>query len=46
MKVLLGDLDLGLSTKSPHSDQADKTCVSLYIVSSVSKWSNLLLKMG
>ena len=46
MKVLLGHLDWGLGTKSPHSDPADKTFLGLCIVGNVSKWSNLLLKMG
>ena len=46
MKVLLGHLDLGLDTKGPHSDPADKTFLGLHIVSNVAKWSNLLLKMG
>ena len=45
MKVLLGHLDWGLSTKDPHYDPADKTFLVLCIVSNVSKWSNLLLKM-
>ena len=44
MKVLLGHLDWGLDTKGPHSDRDDKTFLVLYIVSDVSKWSNLLLK--
>ena len=38
-------LDWGLGTKGLHSDPADKTFLSLHIVSNVSKWSNLLLKM-
>ena len=46
MKVVLGHLDKGLDTKCPHSDSADKTFLCLHIVSNVSKWSNLLLKMG
>ena len=46
MKVLLGYLDWGLDTKGPHSDRGDKTFLGLYIVSDVSKWSNLLLKIG
>ena len=46
MKVLLGHLDWGLSTKDPHYDPADKTFLVLCIVSNVSKWSNLLLKNG
>ena len=45
MKVLLGQLYWGLGTKGPHSDQADKTFLDVCIVSNVSKWSNLLLKM-
>ena len=46
MKVLLGHLDRGLGTKGLHSEPADKTFLGLHIVSNVSKWSNLLLKMG
>ena len=46
MKVLLEHLDRGLGTKDLHSDPADKTFLSLCIVSNVSKWSNVLLKMG
>ena len=46
MKVLLGYLDWGLGTKGPHSDPADKTFLGPCIVSNVSKWSKLLLKMG
>ena len=46
MKVLLGHLDWGLGTKGPHSDAGDKTFSGLRIVSNVSKWSNLWLKMG
>ena len=46
MKVLLGHLDWTLGTKGPHSDSADKTFLGLHIVSNVSYWSNLLLKMG
>ena len=46
MKVLLGHLDWGLGTKDLHSDPADKTLLGLHVVSNVSKWSNLLLKMG
>ena len=46
MIVLLGPLDLGLGTKGPHSDPADKTFLSLHIARNVSKWSNFLLKMG
>ena len=45
MKVILGHLDWGLGTTGPHSDPADKSFLGLYIVSSASKWSNLLLKM-
>ena len=40
MKAFLRHLDWGLGTKGPHSDPPE--CV----VSNVSKWSNLLLKMG
>ena len=46
MKALLGHSDLGLDTEDPHSDPADKTFLGLHIVSNVSKWSNLFLKMG
>ena len=46
MKVLLGHLNWGLDTKDPHSTPADKTFLGLHIASNVSKWSNLLLKMG
>ena len=46
MKVYLGHLDWGLGTKGPQSDPADKTFFVLHIVSNVSKWSNLLLKVG
>ena len=46
MKVLLGHLDWGLGTKSPHSDPADYTFLGLCIVSNVSKWPNILLKNG
>ena len=46
MKVILGHLDWGLGTKSSHSDPADKTFLGLCIVSTVSKWSNRLLKMS
>ena len=46
MKVLLGQLDWELDTKGLHSDPSDKTFVGSCIVSNVSKWSTLLLKMG
>ena len=46
MKVFWGHLDWGLNTKGPHSDPTDKTFLGLYIVGNISKWSNLLLKMG
>ena len=46
IKVLLGHLDWGLDTKDPHSDLPDKTFLGQCIVSNVSKWSNVLLKMG
>ena len=46
MKVLLGHFNWGLSTIGPHSDPTDKTFLGMCIVSNVSKWSNLLLKMG
>ena len=45
MRVLLGHLDWILGTKDPPSDQADKAFLGLCIVSYVSKWSKLLLKM-
>ena len=45
MKVLLGHLDWELGTIDPHSDPADKDFLGLHIVSNVSKWSNLLLKI-
>ena len=45
MKVLLGYLNWVLGTKGPDSETADKTFLSLRIVSNVSKWSNLWLKM-
>ena len=45
MKVLLGYLDWGLGIKDPRSDPTDKTFLGLRIVSNVSKWSNLSLKM-
>ena len=35
MKVLLGHLDWGLSTKGPHSDPADKIFLGLCIVNNV-----------
>ena len=46
MKVFLGPLDWGLGIKGPYSDPADKNLRGLCIVSNVSKWSNLSLKMG
>ena len=46
MKVILGHLDWGLGTRDLHKDRADKIFLRLCIVSNVSKWSNLLLKMG
>ena len=46
IKVLLGYLNWGLGTKVLYSDPADETFLGLHIVSNVSKWSNLLLKMG
>ena len=46
MKVFLVHLDWGLGTKGPHSDLADKTFLGLCIINNISKWSNLLLKMG
>ena len=46
MKVLLEQLDWRLGTKGPHSDPADKTFLGLCIVNNVSKWSNVLLKIG
>ena len=38
--ILLG------SHERPHNDPADKTFLGLDIAINVSKWSNLLLKMG
>ena len=46
MKAFLRHLDWGLGTKGPHSDPPHKTFLGECIVSNVSKWSNLLLKMG
>ena len=46
VKVLLGHLDYGLVTNGLHSDPAEKPIFGLRIVSNVSKWSKLLLKMG
>ena len=46
MKALLGHLDWGLHTKGAHSGPANKTFLGLHIVSNVSKWSNVLLKIG
>ena len=46
MKVFLGHLYWGLGTKDPHSDPADKNFWGVHIVDNVSKWLNLLLKMG
>ena len=46
MKVFLVHLDCGLGSKGPHISTVDKTFLGLFIVSNVSKWSNLLLKMG
>ena len=46
MEVFLGHLAWGLGTKGPHSDPAEKLFLGLHIASNVSKWSNLLLKMG
>ena len=40
MNVFLGHLGWVLGAKGPHSDQPDKNFLGL------SKWSNLLLKMG
>ena len=45
MKVLLGYLNWVVGTKGLDSETADKTFLSLRIVSNVSKWSNLWLKM-
>ena len=42
----LRHLGRGLGTKGPHSDPAGKAFLGLCIVSSVSKWSYLLLKIG
>ena len=46
MEVLLGHLDWGLGTKGPYSEPDDKSFLDLHIVSNVSKWSRLLLKIG
>ena len=51
MKVLLGHLDWGLGTKSPHSDPPEKTFLGLHIISNDSKTlsamsGQTLLKMG
>ena len=46
MKVLLEQLDWRLGNKGLHSDPADKTFLGLCIVNNVSKWSNVLLKIG
>ena len=46
MKVLLEQLDWRLGTKGLHSDPAGKTFLGLCIVNNVSKWSNVLLKIG
>ena len=46
MKVFWEHLDRELGTKGPHTDPADKPFLRLYIVGNVSRWSNLLLKMG
>ena len=46
MKVFWGHLDWGLGSKCPYSDPAGKTFLGLCVVSNVSKWSNLLLKIG
>ena len=45
MKVLLGHLDRARDTESPRSDPADKIFLGLCIVSNVSKWAKILLKM-
>ena len=45
MKVLLGHLDWELGIKDLQSDSADKAFLGLHIVSNVSKWSNVLLKI-
>ena len=42
----MGHLNWGLGIKGPHSNPADKSFLGLHIVRNVSKWSNLLLKMG
>ena len=46
MKAFLRHLDWGLGNKDPQSNPGNKTFLGLCIVSNVSKWSNLLLKMG
>ena len=45
MKVILGHLDRALKAYTVWQDPADKTFLGMCIVSNVSKWSNLLLKM-
>ena len=45
MKVLLGHLDWELGTKDLQCDPADKAFLGLHIVSNVSKWSHVLLKI-
>ena len=45
IKVFLGHLDGWLGTKGPHSDPADKAFLGLHIISNVSKWSKVLLKI-
>ena len=45
MKVLLGHLDWGVSSKDLQSDPANKTFFGLCIVSNVSNWTIFLLKM-
>ena len=45
MMAILGQSDWGLGTKGRHSDPAGKTFLGLCIVSNVSKWSKLLLKV-
>ena len=39
-------LDWGVGTKALHGDPADKTFSGMCVVSNVSTWSKLLLKMG
>ena len=46
MKVLLGHLDWRLGTKGLQSNPVNKTFLGLWIVSNVSDWPSLMLKVG